>query len=369
MIGRSVLFLLLVLPATALAVNLSYPVVQVSPRALGMGGADQVMGEGLESLYANPAGLMGMYPGWQATPLAVSAGGSSRTRSFNRDVDNAQGKPTSRKRRNRLAEVFADYQGDHLHGDVTIQSMVGWRDGDWAMAIGWLGDLRFDGRSHQGFGDEGLLNVDARNLSGPFVGGAYRSGPLVAGASIKHLNIRRVRRSYSVRELVELTEQGRDILDDADSGSATAVDLGVHYQLQDRWQTRLGASIENFNHLDFGDAGRIPRTVNVGASFRPASLRHLRVRLNAEYIDLLGEHAQDGDYIKRTRFGAEGALLDHQAYAVVLRGGFYQGSITTGLEWRIYRVRMGIVTYAEELGAYAGQDRDRRYLLTIDAQL
>jgi len=50
---------------------------------------------------------------------------------------------------------------------------------------------------------------------------------------------------------------------------------------------------------------------------------------------------------------------------MALRTGLYQGYYTAGADLRLTIVKLMFTTYAEEVGAYAGQDEDRRYLLSV----
>jgi hypothetical protein len=49
--------------------------------------------------------------------------------------------------------------------------------------------------------------------------------------------------------------------------------------------------------------------------------------------------------------------------------GLNQSSLTLGTGFDIGIIRVEAATYGEELGSYAGQRRDRRYLLSIGSAL
>ena len=362
-----VLAALLVLPLPAGAVTQELPVIYQSPRALGMGGADVAIGGEPTALFSNPAGLARMEPGWNTLPLLVTAGLSDRTRSFIDAADEALDEDTAEEQRSELAGVVRRFRGDNLHFAGNALPNASWRGRNWAVSVAWLESVTFNARTHQAFGDAGLISIDARRLRGPVAGVTHFSGPWAVGVSAKSLRMDRLRESYSVRELVDITEAGDSITDDANSGRATGFDVGVQYDLAPgyRWRPRLGAVVQNLGGMDFGDAGEIPRTVSLGLAIEPPAPRTARLRLAVEYFDIFREAGADTDHMKRIRVGAEWWPWDRRRHALALRAGVYQGAYTAGVDLRVRGLRLGLATYAEEQGAYAGQDRDRRYLLTV----
>jgi hypothetical protein len=54
---------------------------------------------------------------------------------------------------------------------------------------------------------------------------------------------------------------------------------------------------------------------------------------------------------------------------IALQVGLNQTSLTAGFSFDIAIVRVAVATYGEELGSYAGQRPDRRYLLTLGSAL
>jgi hypothetical protein len=69
---------------------------------------------------------------------------------------------------------------------------------------------------------------------------------------------------------------------------------------------------------------------------------------------------------KRLRFGAELQLFDILPAEVALRAGWYNSSPTLGFDVRLLIFTISYAMYTEELGAYAGQDKDKRQLITLD---
>ena len=48
-----------------------------------------------------------------------------------------------------------------------------------------------------------------------------------------------------------------------------------------------------------------------------------------------------------------------------LQLGMYQGHPTYGVDARIFALKIAYTSYAEEVGAYSGQDPDRRHMVNI----
>jgi hypothetical protein len=48
-----------------------------------------------------------------------------------------------------------------------------------------------------------------------------------------------------------------------------------------------------------------------------------------------------------------------------VQAGLYQGAWTAGASLRLSFLDLAFSTYAEELGAYSGQDDDRRYMASL----
>jgi hypothetical protein len=355
------------------AAALEYPDVYKVPRVLGMGNADVAVGGHAGALFTNPAGLAGLpqAEGWRIAPLRLTVASSRHAGAFVGQVGQALDIDEADAQRAALVELMRRYRGRDLHGEAVVVPGATWRRGDLTVGVGWLGAVKLDGRTHQGFGEEGLLDIDARTLSGPVAGAAYSYERWRFGAGVKRLRRHRLDRIYSIRELVELTQAGREIADEREAGSDVAFDLGVQYQFapESNWRPRLGVVLQNAGGLDFAAAGTIPPTVTAGVSLRAPTTRIAQLLVNFEYFDLLHRMPQDRDDIKRLRLGAEWRLWERPTASLAFRAGVYQGAYTGGIEWRKRWFRIGLTTYAEELGAYAGQDRDRRYVLSLEFEL
>jgi len=93
-----------------------------------------------------------------------------------------------------------------------------------------------------------------------------------------------------------------------------------------------------------------------------AAVDWVDVTNNVKPVNLVtGEEVDDDDFYKRVYFGAEAKLWKRFA----LRGGFYQGYPSYGASLDLWALKLDYASYAEELGAYAGQTSDRRHVVQV----
>ena len=86
------------------------------------------------------------------------------------------------------------------------------------------------------------------------------------------------------------------------------------------------------------------------------------VILAADYEDIGKAYEQDDSTWKRVHLGGEFGLLNRH---LLVRAGLNQGYPTYGAELDIWLIRLGYTFYSEEMGAYAGQDKDDRHLVQL----
>ncbi|ADH85621.1 hypothetical protein [Desulfurivibrio alkaliphilus] len=350
-----------------------YPYLYKDPRVMGMGGASVAVGGKNSSVFTNPAGLGRLEGGYTVDLLPVTFSYGKTARDFLDDMSDALDIDDEDEQLDAVLDVLADYRGDNGHISLETFPAVGWRGETVAINVGYLGSAKVDMRSHQGYGSEGLLEVDGRLVHGPVFGGAYEHANLrgitTYGASVKFLSMDRLERSYSARGIVDLVDDDDyDLEDDLEDGSAVGFDLGVMHDFQrdHQWSPTVGLSVLNFGDTSFGKAGTIPMTVNLGVSFSPEVRFFNRLVLAADYVDLFNNYEEDSDFMKRVRLGAGLQLWERRWTAMELQAGLYQGHYTFGADLRLAILSLGFVTYAEEMGAYSGQDADRRYMLRMN---
>lgn len=356
-----------------------YPYLYKSPRAMGMGGAYIAIGGRTDAVFYNPAGLSNMpEKNWEVNLLGLSGDLGKNVIDFVKDMGDAfdtgdlNGDGSSDDDQLRAVnDVLARYRGKNLHLGIADWSSIGRNQGSWALAVGGIGRLRLDAMTHQGFGSDGLLEINADATGGGVIGFSIDLGKgFYGGLGIKALHRESLVHKFTAREIVEKQDTLDDYITDElrKSGDAIGFDLGVLYKfLQDSTlKPQAGLSVMNIGDLRFGEAGKIPMTVNIGASINPEIPVFDSLTLGIDYIDLFNNYEQDKDIAKRLRLGGELYLLDRKLMSFGLRAGLYQGYPTFGADLRLLIFTVSYVTYAEEVGAYAGQDKDRRHLVFLN---
>lgn len=373
---------LTLLPAAVFAQNTTsreYPYLYKSPRAMGMGGAYTAIGGRVDSLFYNPAGLSNIPKdkGWEVNILNPAIGVGNDTQDFVNDMTDAMdvgdlnldGSSDDDQMR-AVNEVLSNYMGKNLHMNVSDFTSIGKSFDKVSFGLGGLANARLDAMAHQGFGPEGLLEVNADATYGPVGGFSYNvNEKLSVGLSAKLLNRESLVHNFTTREFVEKEDTLDTYITDElrKSGSAFGVDAGVLYRfMQDTWfRPSVGLSAMNIGGMKFGEAGEIPMTINTGVSVNPQVPYFRSLVLGLDYVDIANGYSQDKDMQKRIRFGGELQLFDIMPMEMSVRAGLYQGSPTFGADLRLLTFMVTYVKYSEEVGAYAGQDRDDRQIVQV----
>jgi hypothetical protein len=366
-----------ILPLPALAQNPTtreYPTLYKSPRAMGMGGAYTAVGGRVDSLFYNPAGLSNIPQdkGWEVNLINVSAEYSKNAENFLKDMQDALDVPEENgQQQQAVNNVLAKYTGKELHLRVADFTSIGKSYDRWAFGVGGIGNGRIDAIPHQGFGSDGFLEVNADAIYGGI--GGFSMGlteNFIGGISAKYLHRETLIHNFTALDFVNNQDNLSDYIqkDLRQSGNALGFDAGVMWKFapDSPLKPSLGVSVMNIGDLDFGQAGKIPQTVNTGIAINPTISMFRSLTVAVDYIDVLNNFKQDKDMGKRLRYGAELQLFDIWPAEMALRAGMYEGSPTLGADLRLLVFTFSYVMYTEEIGAYTGQDKDKRQLLTVD---
>jgi hypothetical protein len=373
---------LLLMPAGVMAqpgTTLEYPYLYKSIRAMGMGGAYTAIGGRVDALFYNPAGLINIPQdkGWEVNLLNISVEYGDKTKDFIDDARNALDTPDKNGNGSSdddqlmaLNEVLAKYSGTNLHVLAADLTSIGRSYDRWAFGVGGLARARVDAIPHEGFGSTGLLEMNADATYGGVAGASIGvTTNLFAGVSVKALHRESLIHVFTSRELVDNQDNLQSYMKDlAKNGNAVGFDAGILWKFapDSAFRPSFGASVMNIGALDFKDAGKIPQSVNVGLAINPPLSWARSLIVGVDYIDALNNFEQDTDVAKRLRYGAELQLFDRQAVELALRAGMYQSSPTLGFDLRLYILTVSYAMYTEELGAYAGQDKNKRQFLTLN---
>jgi hypothetical protein len=366
--------------------SLEYPSLYKSTRAMGMGGAYTAVGGRVDSLFYNPAGLINIPrdKGWEVNgfpgviPLNISAEYGKNVENFLNDLEDAtstgdinQDGSEDDDQLRATNEVLAKYRGSNLHARVADFPSIGKSYDRWAFGVGVITSARVDAITHQGFGSDGILEVNADATYGALGGFSIPvSDNVYAGLTLKYLTRESLIHNFTTRELVDKEDNLEEFIEDEllQKGEALGFDAGVIWKFAPASPLKpsLGVSIMNIGDLKFGDAGKVPQTINAGISINPSISWSRSLIVGLDYVDLLNNYKQDTDMAKRIRYGAELQLFDIWPVEMALRAGMYQGSPTLGFDFRLTIISVSYAMYTEEIGAFAGQDRDKRQLLTVN---
>jgi hypothetical protein len=218
-----------------------YPYLYKSPRAMGMGGAYVAIGGRTDTLFYNPAGLSTMpEKNWEVNLLGISAEAGKNVVDFVKDMkdafdtgdlDNDGDKGDDQLRA--VNDVLAKYRGKNLHLGIADWSSIGRNQGSWAFAVGGVGSLRLDAMTHQGFGSEGFLEINADATGGGVMGLSIRlMDNLYGGVGIKALHRESLVHNFTARELVEKQDNLDDYITDElrKNGNGVGFDAGLIYK-------------------------------------------------------------------------------------------------------------------------------------------
>lgn len=357
-----------------------YPYLYKSPRAMGMGGAYVAVGGSADTLFYNPAGLKNLPSdnGWAINLIGLSGATSENAWDIVEgmqdafdvgDLNNDGDSDDDQLRA--VNDELAKYRGDNMHLTISDFMSFARKKGKTAFALGGLATAKVDGIAHQGLGANGLFDVNAQAHYGGLGGISYDAHEgLTLGATVKFLHRESLIESFTAQELIDNQDTLEDYLFDdlRESGNAFGIDVGAMYDIPAlaSFNPSVGLSFLNVGDMDFGDAGKLPMTVNLGLSINPDIPTFKSLIVALDYVDMFNNYSQDSDIGKRLRFGGELCLFSKKAIGAMLRAGLYQGYATFGADLRLTVVTLSYVTYAEEIGAYAGQDDDRRHLAMIN---
>ena len=374
-----IVVLSLLVPASVFAEQSSmreYPYIYKSARAMGMGGAYTAVGGRVDSLFYNPAGLINIPQdkGWEVNLINLSAELGKNVQDVYKDAKdaadvgdlNGDGK-TDDDRLRAMVDVLNKYRGSNLHGLIADFSSIGKSWDSWAFGVGGIGSAKLDTMIHQGFGEQGFAEMNANLTTGGLGGVSIGVADNVfVGLAVKSLHRDSLTHNFSAQDNLGDTSNLQD--EYVKSGDAVGADLGVIWKFgpNSDLNPTFGASIMNVGDLKFGDAGKIPQSVNLGIAINPEITWSRRLTVAADYIDLLDNYKQDKDIAKRMRMGAELQLFDIWPVELALRAGVYNNAPTAGFDLRLLILSVTYAMYTEELGAYAGQDKDKRQLITLN---
>lgn len=350
---------ILLIPNLALAQGTlyNYPHLYRGMRSLGMGGAYIAVGGDSEAIFYNPATLTDM--GFKLNLINPLVEADKNAMDIATDAQDAMNKSTEIDRTNALIDVISKNMGKPLHVRAALFPSVSVSN----FTIGVLAQGGADARLHNPLSSSGAVEVQSGYEYGPVAG--FSVGLPVTGLRLglagKYLSRTSVNESFTINQLAAKNFEMKDY---QFTNSDFSLDAGLLYDLPilPVIAPKVGVSVLNITDLDFKEGGKIPQTVNVGASITAKVPILAEVIIAADYEDIGKAYEQDKSNWKRIHIGAEAAFLKRH---LLLRGGLNQGYPTYGAEIDLWIIKAGYTFYSEEMGAYAGQDKDERHLVQV----
>lgn len=355
-IGGGLLLAALVLLAARVASAEPIPLFYQGIRPMGMGGAFTAVADDENAMFYNPAGLNSIKGFGRVELLNPLAELSTNTIEFAQDLQDVADADTDAEQAALAADFLDKWLGEHVHARVSAFPNVTFHN----FGVGVLGQGAFDGEVHNPAGSNALRVRGGYDVAG-LVSGALGFSPfgtmLRLGATGKFVRRELLDQSYTANDLVQ--QDGVDLDRDLRDGSGFGVDAGAILVLPLPLSPAVGATVQNIGDLDLGDAGTLPQQINVGVALRPPT-PFGALTLAADMVDVTKELGTDNDTAKRLHAGAELKLP-----ILSLRAGLNQGYFTAGTTIDLRVLKLAYAYSIEEIGAFAGQDPDRRHVAQI----
>ncbi|WP_300669758.1 conjugal transfer protein TraF [Desulfoluna sp.] len=325
-------------------------------RPMGMGGAFTAVANDQNAIDFNPAGLS-RTQGFGLGILNPLVEASEDSYDLYQDFDDIDQDDTSE-----VSDLLKKHVGENNHIKVAADLYTGFRMGNAGVMVAGVG---------RGFVDMSIRNPTYPELHltsvldyGGQVGVGYEL-PMLPGLSlgvgVKALTRKSIDEVYTAKAIAD--DNFEDTLeDDQKDGSDASFDLGMIWSRDIEGLTRVSIGVAGLNlkEMDFGEALDQKTQVNAGVAFEQTFLGCTLTEA-FDYHDLTDNLAEDDSTEKKLHMGAELKL----PFLLAVRGGLSQGYYTAGATLDFKVIRFDVATYGEEMGAYAGQKEDRRYVAQV----
>jgi hypothetical protein len=330
-----------------------YPYIYRGIRPMGMGGAFVAVSDDENALFYNPAGLSQVPEDTKvkavSAEIELSEGAYGAFKdAWDLDTSNTQ----------ETASFLRNYIGSYHHASATIFPYFLKQN----LAFGIIGTQKTGFTAHDY--QDPSLHIDNIQDAGVAVGYAqsFDDEELSIGVNGKFLLRNSLNKDYSLAEITDSDFSFSDKLTgDAQKGAGALLDIGLLYHLTDitsgrsKIKTLVGLSVSNLIGSSMGNASNLSPHADFGFALKADN-----VTFALDYVDILRNFTSDNDLPKRIHVGAE--YIYEKIYA--LRAGLNQGYITYGIGLNGEKVTLDFLSYAEEMGTYSGQQRNRRYTLS-----
>lgn len=340
----------------------------------GMGRAYSAVADDWLALHYNPAGLaLVSRVDLQLFDLRVGS---------NRDVidsyDNIKNLSDKSKG---IAATLNEYAGKHVMAEVSNHSQI--TVPHFAVGVGYNVHADID-MQNTAYPTTQMRYTRDFSVSAGAAAAFGKRKDLRVGGKISLVQRRGGSRTVGIDEIAGSRETLVDLF--KQTGSGVAGTFGLQYRLPTTGRTEVTTSFvwhdigeTSFGgHMDQDRPSRINQNMVVGAAVRfPIGGRKNR-RLERRYgASRSTSHLTFAFDYSHLNYGLDtehfpkhihlGMNLDLPLLS--LQAGLNQTSLTFGTSFDIGILRVAVATYGEELGSYAGQRRDRRYLLSVGSNL
>ena len=318
-----------------------YAALRESLRARGMGGAFTAVANDEYALFYNPAGLRSVYYNIFTFFNAASTLNQTTT-DFGNEAN--------------ASSALSSYSGKKMYLeplDIGLLSFVNSRFG-WSLFGNSLLDFQINSIS----GSNVDATFQAYGQFGGVLGGAWSffDHQLDVGISGK------VAYRTGAKSTVTVTEQ--DFIDAYFSGNTSALensiktsydnktafsaDVGMVYHLDSFYTLAPKLGLSYLGGLDFGGAGKIPGTLNLGASTE-SEFSGIDIIMAADYVDLLDAQKLKGG---KFRFGMELGVekLNNGHHVASFRIG-HNGYLTNGISLNLWKLKIDYAQYSQTISS------------------
>lgn len=325
----------------------------LSVKALGMGNAYLGHATNEDAIFYNPAGLASMSGvRWRVAGLNLGLNGYDVYEDYKDIVDSAE---------NDLQTALSSLYGQPMYGRTDFITTVS------------LGSLMIGayGTGNVGFT---LFNPALPNLqSGYFADYALFLGwgkeivPNYLDFGFVGKRITRLGGDVQIGPMLIADLESDDFESTLKrSGSAYGFDFGMKLKIPSTWHPTFNFAWRNvgdtsFNlHADNPPPSPIENHIDVGVGFE----KDFGLFSVKPAVDYRGLNKTGHTFAKKIHAGVE---LDFPGFS--LRGGLNQGYYTAGLSMGLWIFELDVATYGVELGEFAGQQEDRRYIIQLSVDL
>lgn len=338
---------------------------------MARGGTDIAIGGEASALFSNPAGLAAMYLEEDLEleivnfGVGLSGGFLGFYTTYNENADLLATDTEA------FIDAMTPHKKSNFHLSTNDFTSLSYRGEEFALSIGLLAGIEANFIPHLSLGADGLIEAHLRTLTILAMGASYDvTYDLSVGVGAKIIN------GFNKAASINLVSTGSIPSDFTTLGDYTAVvyDVGALYFLDALieelrpFEPLLGVSVQNIGGISMPQFyADIPMTVNVGLTLRPVLPLFEDWRFAVDYIDVLNAYDAklDADIFKRLRLGMTANVFRNDIVQLAGSFGAYNSAPTFGIQARWAVLELSLATYAEEIGAFAGQNQDRRYQLSI----